>query len=249
MNDKRDNNLTIFDVINCFSNGRGEFPRIFPEFVVMTDADDDMNLDYVYSFLQNAVYLGINGNPFVEQGLQFIEIVLKEATNLEVLLLDHWGKHTELLEPKFFDEFCAYLSSNNAFLSRFQLLKILSSIESNEFVVSRKNFNKLIMAYFAAPTNHVQKLHITHTVIKCSDISYECSPEIDQRYLAFKTLELDDCQFVTKYEATPQAISRWLGQGISELPQSDRRPNIPGAYFFKVEDKTSGVSRKRKHSD
>ena len=134
MSNKCDNHLTIFDVINCFSHGRGEFPRIFPEFVVMTDADENMNLDHVYRFLRNAVYLGINGNPFVEWGLEFIKAVLKEATNLEVLLLDHWGKEdaewkTEL-EPKCFDEFCAYLYSNKAFCPDFDCSKF--SLQLNQ---------------------------------------------------------------------------------------------------------------------
>ena len=55
--------------------------------------------------------------------------------------------------------------------------------------------------------------------IKCSDVAFECSPTIDQKYLYFKTVELDGYQFVSKHKAISQAIFHWLWQGISELPQ------------------------------
>ena len=235
---KNEKDLTMYEVVNCFSHNRGEFPRFFPEFVTMSP----INLDHVY-FLRNATYLAISSSNFDEQLGEFLKAVLKEVTNLEVLVWDHWDDEWEM---EFLDEFCTYLPSCQSLLSNFRLLKILSTMDSRGYVVSRKNFNQLITAYFAAPTDHMQKLQISCAKIKCSDISYECSPRIDQRYLAFKTLELDDCQFVSKYKATPQTISHWLGQGISELPQSDCRPNAPGSYFFKVGDKNT---RKRKHSD
>ena len=76
-----------------------------------------IDLDDVY-FLQSAVYVGIKGYPFEEQGFEFHKAVLKEATNLEVLILDHWGEEDEW-ETKFFDKFCTYLSSCRAFLSNF----------------------------------------------------------------------------------------------------------------------------------
>ena len=188
---KSEKDVTMYEVVNCFSHDRGEFPRFFPEFVTM----NHINLDHVY-FLRNAVYLAISSTNFDEQCLEFLKAVLKEATNLEILLWDHWGEDFEW-EMEFLEEFCTYLPSCQSFLSNFQLLKILSTMESKGFVVSRKNFNQLITAYFAAPTDHMQKLQITRAKIKCNDISYECSPRIDQRYLAFKTLELNDCQFVS----------------------------------------------------
>ena len=237
---KSEKNPTMYEVVNCFSRSKGEFPRIFPEFSCYR-----IKLDYVY-FLRNAVYLGMNDSVFDEQGLEFLKAVLKAATNLEVLLLDHWGGEDEY-EVKFFNEFCAYLSSCQAFLSNFRLVKIFSWVESKGLVVSRKNFNQLITAYFAAPTDHVQKLHITRIKIKCSDVSFECSPTIEQRYRSFKTIQISDCQFVSKYKATPKALSHWLGESISELPQSNSEPDT---YFFKVGGKSgAGLSRKRKHSE
>jgi hypothetical protein len=106
--------------------------------------------------------------------------------------------------------------------------------------------------YFTAPTDHMQKLQISQAKIKCRDIAFECSPSIDKRYLAFKTIELDSCQFISKYKATPQAISHWLGQGISELPRLEIWPHNPYAHFFKVEDKQSedpALPQKRKYSE
>lgn len=237
---KSNNDLTINEVVHCFSSSGVEFPKIFP----VVGTSEEMNPEYVY-FLRNAIYLGIDDAPFELNAVKFIQAVIEEATNLEVLILDHWGDKGER-EVKIFDEFCAFLSTCKAFLSNFRFLKIFSSLHSNDFVVSRKNFNKLITAYFATPTDHVQKLQISHTEIKCSDISFECSPKIDQRYLAFKTIELVNCHFVSNHKATPQTISHWLGQGISELPQSD--PKDPNTCFFKVDDKPT-TSKKWKYSE
>ena len=117
---KSEKDLSMYEVVNCFSHSKGEFPRIFPEVQLYS-----INLDNVY-FLRNAVCLGINGpSVFHEQGIEFLKAVLKVATNLEVLLLDHWGDEDEW-EVEFFDEFCAYLSSCQVFLSNFRLVKIFS---------------------------------------------------------------------------------------------------------------------------
>ena len=240
--DKNEEDLTMYEVVNCFSRSKDEFPRIFPEFSV-----DRIKLDNVY-FLRNAVYLGMNASVFDEKGIEFLKATLQVATNLKVLLLDHWGYEGEW-EVEFFDEFCAYLSSRQAFLSNFQFVKIFSCVDlgAKGLVVSRKNFNQLITAYFAAPTDHVQKLHIARTKIKCSDVSFERSPTIEQRYRSFKTIQISDCQFVSKYKATPKAVSHWLGESISELPQSDPEPDT---CFFKVGGNSgAGLSRKRKHSE
>ena len=111
----------MYEVVNCFSHSKGEFPRIFPEVRL-----DSFNFDNVY-FLQNAVYLGINGfSVFYEQDLELLKATLQVATNLEVLLLDHWGYEGEW-EVEFLDKFCAYLSSCQDFLSKFRLVKIFSS--------------------------------------------------------------------------------------------------------------------------
>jgi hypothetical protein len=240
---KDDNDLTENEVVNCFSSN-GEFPRIFPEISGVSVAIDP---DIVYLF-RNALYLAIEGHPLDKFTIEFLQAVLMEAVNLEVLILDNWPDHdNHEREEKVFDELCALLSCSQTFLSNFRLFKIFSS-NSKGFVVSQKNFNQLITAYFAAPTEHEQKLQITHTVIKYSDMPFDCSPTIDQRYLVFKTIELVDCHFVSEYKATPQTVSRWLGQGISELPHSNSNQLTAGCCF-KVEETIDRPVRKRKHSE
>ena len=245
---KDEEDLTVPEVMKLFSRD-GALPTIFPQIEVYNDVDHDYAA-IVPIYLCNAVYIGVKGHVFTEQGLDFLKAIIKEATRLEVLMLDDWGIDGEW-ETEFFNDFIAYLCSYPRFFSNFRLFKVLCSMSGLGFTVSRENFNNLMTAYFTAPTNHVQKLQITQAKIKCSDIAFECSPTIDQQYLSFKTVELDNCQFVSKYKATPQIISRWLGQGISELSRLDPRPCNPDAYFFKVGDKRGGLElpQKRKYSE
>ena len=239
---KSDEDLTVYEVVNCFSYGSGEFPRIFPEVEIM----NDNNLDHVY-FLRNAVFVGIKGYPFEEEGFEFLKALLKEATNLEVLILHHWGGDDEW-ETKYFDKFCTYLSSCQAFLSNFRLFKLIPPMDTFGFVVSRKSFNELITAYFAAPTDHMQKLQFTETKIKCHDVSFEIIPEIDQGHLRFKMIEFEEtCQFVSKYKPTTQTISHWLGQSITQLDSGSDSVKQVESCIFKVESKAGEPSRKRKH--
>ncbi len=113
---KRDKDLTVSEVVNCFSHSKEELPRIFPEIEILNI--NGISLDHVY-ILRNAVYVGIQGYPLSE-GLEFLKAILQEATNLEVLLLDHWGEDNKW-EMKFLDEICAYLSSCWIFLYNFYL--------------------------------------------------------------------------------------------------------------------------------
>ena len=244
---KDEKDLTVPEVMNCFSR-EGVLPKIFPQIEVYNDVEHDYAA-IVPCYLRSAVYIGVVGHLFTQQGLDFLKAIIKEATQLEVLMLDNWGREGTW-ETEFFDDFIAYLCSYPKFFSNLQLFKILSSMSGLGFSVSRENFNNLMTAYFTSPTDHMQKLQITQAKIKCSDIAYECSPTIDQRYLAFKTVELDNCRFVSKYEATPRTISHWLGQGISELPRLDPRPCEAGVHYFKVgSDKSGCLSRKRKFSE
>ena len=241
---KVEEDLTVPEVMQCFGKGGGELPKIFPEIEVYNDIEHDYAAIVPY-YLHNAVSIGVRGHIFTAQGLEFLKAIVKEVMHLEVLILDNWGTEGEW-ETEYFDEFCTFLCSYPKFFSNFHLFKILSSMSGLGFTVSREHFNRLIAAYFAAPTSHTQKLQITHAKIKCSDVSQECGPKIDQKYISFKTVEFDNCQFITKYKATPQSISHWLGQGVSELPLLDPESD-PGTYFFKLEGKTT--TRKRKYSE
>lgn len=244
---KDNDDLTENEVVNCFSSS-GEFPRIFPEIGISARPGLLVAIDpgLVYLF-RNARYLAFEGYPLDKLAIEFLQAVLNEAVNLEVLILDQWGYEYEW-EEEMFDGFCPLLSYSHTFLSNFRLFKIFSS-DSKGFAVSQKNFNQLITAYFAAPTEHEQKLQITHTMIKCSNVPFDCRPKIDQRYLAFKTVELVDCQFVCEYKATPQTVSRWLGQDINELPQSNSS-HLAASCYFKVKEKiVDHPIKKRKHSE
>ena len=245
---KVEEDLTVPEVMKCFSRELSELPRVFPQIEVYNDVEHDYAA-IVPCYLRSAVYIGATGHLFTQQGLDFLKAIIKEATQLEVLILDNWGREGTW-ETEFFDEFIAYLCSYPKFFSNLRLFKILSSMSGLGFTVSRENFNNLMTTFFTAPTDHMQKLQITQAKIKCSDIAFECSPAIDQQYLAFKTVELDNCEFISKYKATPQAISHWLGQGISELPRLDPRPVEAGVYYFKVgSDENGDLSRKRKFSE
>ena len=225
--------LDVDEVVRCFGRHKGELPKIFVTIGILHNP----NLEYVH-FLYEVVYVSFQGYPLENQGLEFVKAVIKEAANLEMFILDQWGEDDDLLS---LDEFCNFLSSQISFLSKFRQLKIHCSISFLGFIVAQKSFNQLITAYFAAPTDHMQKLEFSHIKVKCSD---DCSPTVDQNYLQFKTIEFDDmCQFVR--DATPTAISHWLGQSISKLETTVER----GTCLFKVDKETVGCNtqkRKRK---
>ena len=247
---KAEKDLMVAEVVKCFSK-EGELPKVFPKIEIYSDVERDYAAIVPY-YLRSAVYIGIKGHIFTEQGLNFVKAIIEEATRQEILLLDDCGE-VGVWEKEYCNDFIAFLCSYPRFFSTFRVFKILCSVAGLGFIISRENFNNLMTTYFAAPTDHMQKLQITRAKIKCSDVAFECSPTIDQKYLDFKTVELDRCQFVSKYKAAPQAISHWLGQGISELPQLETWFSNPDAHFFKVEDKCmSGgpaLPQKRKYSE
>lgn len=84
--------------------------------------------------------------------------------------------------------FATFLLTQVSFLSRFQLLKILTNM--SEYTVLQENLNKLVTAYFSAPTTHLQKIQITDTEIKSYD--GDVCPVIDHCYLQYKIIQLDN---------------------------------------------------------
>ena len=226
--------LTMHEVIRHFGRGKNELPTVFSRIEMF----DDVKLDHVH-FLRNVSYLGLQGRPFEDKGLEFLKAVIREATHLEVLMLG--GGLDEEEDCECLDEFCMFLSCHPTFLSNFRILKVLNS----EYRVSRHCFNQLITSYFASPTDHVQKMEFSLIRIRCSDVAYEFGPKIDECYLSYKTIELNCCKFISEYEATPVAISHWLGRGIQQMKSAEEH----GSCFFKVEKKISNPARarKRKH--
>ena len=81
--------------------------------------------------------------------------------------------------------------------------------------------------------------------VKCRDISDDSGPTIDQRYLQFKAIELDMCQFV--FDATPTTVSHWLGQAIKLEALTELES---GKCSFKVDKEADSTNthqkRKRK---
>ncbi len=239
--------LTVEEVVKCFGRHEGELPKFFPGSLL----SDDIDPDYAH-FLSEVVCVYFVQCFPLEAGadsFDFIKAVIKGAANLETLILDQWGEDGCWIS---LDDLCDFLTSQTTFLSKFRHLKINSSNSCRflGFTVSRTNFNQLITAYFAAPTDHVQKLEFTQTKIKSYDISENCScPTVDQRYLQFKTIELCSlCQFVSEdgIDATPwpTTISNWLGQSISMLETP-----YTWQYLFKVDKETNANTRKRKHAE
>ena len=222
-------------VIRCF---KGELPKILADIQLY----DDVQLDYG-SFLSRVTYIGIHGTPFEGRGLDFFKAVTNGSSHLEVLILEGVFCHGERIS---LDDVCSHLSSCLPFLPHFRLLKFLTC--DPKYVVSREIFDELIMAYYSTPTDHPQKLRFIETKIKTSNINREC-PRIDQDYLHFKVIELEDCIFVSKQKSTPKAIYQWLDQEISVLHVENLKENVAATCIFKVKKRALSPSRKRKYSE
>ena len=194
-------NNIIHEVVSCF---KGELPTVLADMEMY----NEIELDYV-RFLSEVVYLGIHGLPFEAKGLEFVKAVIKEATHLEAVIFGRVFFVKKMSVCPWMNFAFTSLQSHPMFLSNVRLLKILSCHPG--YVVSREVFDNLITAYFSASTDRTQKLQFTGTKIKSYDIYYDCSPKIDQGYLLFKTIELDNCQFVSSYKSTTKTISQRLG--------------------------------------
>ena len=190
-------------VVDCF---KGELPKILTELDVCKTVTD---YEY-YELLTNVVCLGMHGEVCKQPSLCFVEQVVQRSTCLEMVFLkgNFWSK-----EPVSMNEFITFLSTQVSFLSRFRLLK-MHTHNMSEYLVSQENLNKLITAYFSAPTTHLQKIVIANTEIYSYD---DVCPTIDQRYLQFKIIEVEGCRFVLNQKPTRRVIAQWLGQDISTL--------------------------------
>ena len=239
---------TVDEVVKCFGRNEGELPKIFAGIVYR---DIDVGLDNVH-FLYNVVCVSFLGFLFEDYGLEFIKALIKGATNLETLVFNQWGEDNEDFG---LDDFCDFLPSQTLFLSKFRQLRIHSSNSCRflGFRVSRESFNRLISAYFAAPTDHMQRFEFSCTMITHGNSSDDCSPIVEQHYLQFKAINLSGCEFATidddgecqfKDNATPSAISNWLGQSISKQ-ETGRHWDC----LFKVDKVTNANPRKRTASD
>ena len=196
-------------VVGCF---KGEYPRIMADICLCEYIDNEY-----YNLLNKVVYLGIYGRVFKRSASYFVEQVqnvIQRSTCLEVVILEPEIYNIIDGEATSLDGFVTFLSTEVSFLSNLHLLKILTGFRSWN-IVSQENLNKLVSAYFSAPTVHLQKIVITNAEIMSYD--GDVCPVIDQCYLQFKTIELDDCDFVSRRKSTRNTITQWLGQDISTL--------------------------------
>ena len=93
------------------------------------------------------------------------------------------------------------------------------------------------MAYFSAPTTHLQKIEITGAKIKCYDT--DVTPVIDHRYVQFKTIELKGCYYASKQKFSHKAITEWLGEDIRML-NVDKEKKVD-SLTFKVKEQAPGL--------
>ncbi len=224
--------------VSCF---RGELPKILTGAVV----DDNVKFEYIW-FLRELRFLSVTGvdwQRFTVSGMEFVQAVVKVATNLEVLNLygnDYDDYQAEEREP--LDDLCINLASHPTFWSKFRLFQIFTC--SAGYSVSQKCFNELITAFLSAPTDHAQKVRFTDTKI----VAYTThqSPKFNQSYTHLKTIELVNCTFVSKCLACPDSVSRWLGQNINvlESPESDEY-----ACSFQIKASSSQASKKRRYPE
>ena len=218
--------------MNCFG---GELPKILAGVQLY---ETDIDFECADGFLSDIVYLGIHGEPFNGRGLEFVNFILKNAAKLEVLILEGLFGGMERIS---LDELFNLLCVHPTFLSTFQLLEIQPG--DYRLFASRPAFDKLITAFFAAFTDHNQKVHFVEVKIEAYDM-YD-SPDIYERFLDFKNIELDNCRMVSKCKVTPKTISHWLGKAVSAQESND----ISGSWVFQVKKNSDRNTRKRKYSE
>ena len=223
-------------IIRCFN---GKLPRLVGQVCL----HDEIDPDY-YDLLNEVAYLGVYDAGFRYPTSRFLEQVVQRSSCLEVIVLDSWVD-AENDEQTSLNNFFVFLSTQVSFLSRFRLFMM---VNLNHYSILQESLNKLITAYFSAPTTHLQKIRITDAKIKSYDNND--SPVIDQRYVKFKTIELEDCYFISKQKSIRRAITQWLGQDISKLHPTTVEKEKDNFCVFKVKEQQAPglLGRKRKHS-
>ena len=145
-----------------------------PSFAVSMESSQDLWGKYVcmmrltptittYSMrLHMVAYLGVYDAGFRYPTLRFLEQVVQRSSCLEVIVLDSWVD-AENDEQTSLNNFFVFLSTQVSFLSHFRLFMM---INLNHYSILKESLNKLITAYFSAPTTHLQKIRITDAKIK-----------------------------------------------------------------------------------
>ena len=239
-------NGQLVDFFNC------KRPKVLIEVPIPDDYFPYFNNDVVFDLpiLHEVEQLGFQLKPFESTAVEFIATIVSCSEHLEVLVLK--GCSEPLNVPICIDTLCDELTHCSKFWSNFKIFKILSCQTQNEedsedelcsqleYVISRYTFDRLIQAYFAAPTDHNQLVQFTDTKIEGD--STNRSPTIDPTYSKFKTVRLENCCFVSSYRATAQTIGRWLGNS----KEVDVLENEEDSCLFQIKEKRG---QKRKHQD
>lgn len=220
--------------VSCFG---GELPTILMGVAVV----NHFSLEYTY-FLRKLRFLsvaGMEGCRSDVSSMEFVQAVVKVATDLEVLNLygDEFLEHEERVS---LDNCCTNLASHPIFWSKFRLFQIFAS--SAGYIVSQNRFDELVSAFLSAPADHPQKVRFTDTKIVAYDL--HPSPKFNQSYVHLKTIELVNCVFVSKIHAGPDTISRWLGQSIKVLESTETK-----ACSFQIKAASSQAGKKRRYPE
>ena len=225
-----DKEAVVEAIVQCFG---GELPTILPQLQLY-----DTHRFNSFHFWREVIYLGTHG--YIDRTVSgFLKSIVSVAHNLEVVILE--GVYDDSIERASLDDLCTFLSTHPTFLSRFRLLKLVA-VEQG-YVVSHDIFDQLIKAYFSAATTHPQKLHFEDVKIKSLKIIRD-SLTVKQQYKQFKSITLENCEFVSNFKANPTAIAEWLNQDIC-VQEEDSFFNL---WQFTIKD-GSTHGRKRTYSE
>ena len=225
-----DKEAVVEAIVQCFG---GALPTILPQLQLY-----DTHCFNSFHFWREIIYLGTHG--YIDRTVSgFLKSIVSVAHNLEVVILE--GVYDDSIERASLDDFCTFLSTHPTFLSRFRLLKLLAV--DHGYFVSHDVFDQLIKAYFSAATTHPQKLHFEDVKIKSLKMIRD-SLTVEQRYHQFKSITLENCEFVSNFKANPTAIAEWLNQDIS-VQKEDSCFNL---WQFTIKNSSTG-GRKRTYSE
>ena len=224
------------DIVNSVQSW---FKCGFPKIMLQVCLYEDIDSKYC-DLIDEVALLATSIQWFKNPTMRFMKQIVQRSSCLEVIVLDSRCEG----EEEALNDFLEFLSTQDGFLSCFRLLVISQVVE--EYTLFQNVLGPLITAYMSAPTSHLQKILITGATIK----SYETdvAPVIDQRYVQFKTIELNGCHYDKTQKFSCKAITEWLGEDISMLNEGKEKE--VDSLTFKVREKDPGLpDRKRKHSE
>ena len=226
------------------------------------------------SLLSEVEYVGIQCRPFEESSVEWIVKLVNNATSLQVLILQGCNVPYDSLDLNYFCEqlaTCRTYWSNFQILKvvpgipENDELRDAYGMNSDdtpeEYTVSQAALNQIITAYLSAPTNHSQLVQFSFTniitetaesvdtdsnaITESQDRNSDCCnlATLDRTYLLYKNIRFSDCRFDSS-KATPEAISRWLGQRIKILEKEEETSSV----LFQI-DSCSVLGHKRKYRE